>query len=242
MKYNKISASEFLMSASKSVSVLGSKMKWSCVYTEEFMDSYTYSNEFQSETHRKAFEDAVHTYIVILAVIREEGHEVGTEAWKKECEAAAKTLEALYDDPRRAIQFDYNFNHPFVDELDRDLNPWVWNESLPIPNYISPDVLEYAIHQYAGEGSITLDQFLAMLYENVTFASDKHREAMEYLAGIWVKELADDMADYDNTDDWLENVASLAHTLTALLKNAGAAIFEAYDVDCDERFACYAAA
>ena len=236
MKYNKISASEFLMSASKSVSVLGSKMKWSCVYTEEFMDSYTYSDEFQSEAHRKAFEDAVHTYIVILAVIREEGHEVGTEAWKKECEAAAKTLEALYDDPRRAIQFDYNFNHPFVDELDRDLNPWVWNESLPIPNYISPDVLEYAIHQYAGEGSITLDQALAMLYENVTFASDKHREAMEYLATVWFFE------NDEATDDGLFSMSDNAHTLTGLLKNAGAAIFEAYDIDCDERFACYAAA
>ena len=70
----------------------------------------------------------------------------------------------------------------------------------------------------------------------MTFASDKHREAMEYLATVWFFE------NDEATDDGLFSMSDNAHTLTGLLKNAGAAIFEAYDVDCDERFACYAAA
>lgn len=91
------------------------------------------------------------------------------------------------------------------------------------------EVLSTVVHYYAAKGRITMEQALGMLFEGITFENDKHKEAMMALAQADLDQYA-----YDGFDEL--DVVKDAQALTELVNNCRAAVWEAWDLDCEERF------
>ena len=91
------------------------------------------------------------------------------------------------------------------------------------------EVLSTVAHYYAAKGRITMDQALGMLFEGITFENDKHKEAMMALAQADLDTYA-----HDGFDEWY--ISRDAHSLTELVNNPRVAVWEAWDLDCEERF------
>ena len=84
-------------------------------------------------------------------------------------------------------------------------------------------------HYYAGKGRITMDQAVTMLYEGIEFANDKHKEAMTELAQAWLEQYSLDGFEEDE-------IISDARALTELVNNCRVAVWEAWDLRCEDRF------
>ena len=91
------------------------------------------------------------------------------------------------------------------------------------------DVLSTVAHYYAAKGRITMDQAVTMLYEGIEFANDKHKEAMTELAQAWLEQYSLDGFEEDE-------IISDARALTELVNNCRAAVWEAWDLRCEDRF------
>jgi hypothetical protein len=74
-----------------------------------------------------------------------------------------------------------------------------------------------------------MEQALSMLFEGITFENEKHKEAMMALAQA-------DLEQYSLDGFEEDEIISDARALTELVNNPRVAVWEAWDLDCEERF------